>query len=282
LVQKKFKKSLTPARTSGRLSPHTVKNNANTTNQMKKTLLMAAAALAASVISSQAQVYSQNIVGYVNKPLPTGFNIVANPMDYSSGNAATNFVDNSGGVYDGSLVYIWNGSSFTVVQYDSSQTTGFANALGNAAVPAPILNPGQAFFLNNQSGTSNTVTFVGTVHVDGAASGTNVVGLTTNVLSGSLTYVYVSSKLPVAGGVSAVLGLKNDLAGTLDGSLILIPNIVGGNVNGYTTIQFDSTQPTGFANALGNASVPEPVIQVGSGFFFSNQTGGNYNWIQSY
>ena len=37
---------------------------------MKKTLLIAAAALAASVISSQAQVYSQNIVGYANVATP--------------------------------------------------------------------------------------------------------------------------------------------------------------------------------------------------------------------
>ena len=35
---------------------------------MRKTLLIAAAALASSVISSQAGVYSQNIVGYVNVP----------------------------------------------------------------------------------------------------------------------------------------------------------------------------------------------------------------------
>src|ERR1700735_5475995 len=47
-----------------------------------KTLLIAAAALAAGVMSSQAQgVYSQNIVGYVNVPLVAGYNLVANQLD---------------------------------------------------------------------------------------------------------------------------------------------------------------------------------------------------------
>ncbi|HUC86042.1 MAG TPA: hypothetical protein VL970_12670, partial [Candidatus Acidoferrales bacterium] len=39
---------------------------------MRKTLLIAAAALAVSVISSRAQVYSQNIVGYINVPETAG------------------------------------------------------------------------------------------------------------------------------------------------------------------------------------------------------------------
>ena len=39
---------------------------------MRKTLLIAAAALASSVISSQAGVYSQNIVGYANIVTPNG------------------------------------------------------------------------------------------------------------------------------------------------------------------------------------------------------------------
>jgi hypothetical protein len=37
-----------------------------------KTLLIAAAALVAGVITSEAQVYSANIVGYVNVTLPAG------------------------------------------------------------------------------------------------------------------------------------------------------------------------------------------------------------------
>ena len=46
-----------------------------------KATLIAAATLAVGVISSQAQVYSQNIVGYINVNLTNGFNFVANKLD---------------------------------------------------------------------------------------------------------------------------------------------------------------------------------------------------------
>src|ERR1700744_2623354 len=45
-----------------------------------KTLLIAAAALAAGVISSEAQVYSQNIVGYINLPLSPGYTLIGNQL----------------------------------------------------------------------------------------------------------------------------------------------------------------------------------------------------------
>ncbi len=49
---------------------------------MKKTLLIAAAALVAGVVSSEAQVYSANIVGYVNVTCPAGAQVlVSNPLD---------------------------------------------------------------------------------------------------------------------------------------------------------------------------------------------------------
>ena len=61
---------------------------------MKKTLLMAAAALAAGIITSQAQpVYSQNIVGYVNQTFVSGYVNVANPLDNGGGNSLTNIID---------------------------------------------------------------------------------------------------------------------------------------------------------------------------------------------
>ncbi len=64
---------LTSTPGSGKLSPHTVKTENNTTHKMRtnKLLLTAAAMLAAGMVSSQAQgtVYSQNIVGYVQQVL---------------------------------------------------------------------------------------------------------------------------------------------------------------------------------------------------------------------
>ena len=49
-----------------------------------KTLLLTAALAAAGVVSSMAQVYSVNSVGYVNLTLPNGFSMIANPNPPSS------------------------------------------------------------------------------------------------------------------------------------------------------------------------------------------------------
>ena len=246
---------------------------------MKKTLLIAAAALAASVISSQAQVYSQNIVGYVNKPLLNGFSVVANPLDGSgANNSITNLVNVFSAAYDGSLIYVWNGSGYTIYTIDSSWATGIGNAADSAAVTPPNLPTGTAIYLNNNTGTPNTNTFVGTVHVDAAAAGAQVVGQTTNVIGTGLNYY--ASKLPIGGGLGSVVQLPV-LSGALDGALLYVPNIVSGSVNGYTIYTCDSSWANGFGNAADSAMAVEPVISVGSGFFINNNTGLPVSWVQA-
>jgi len=248
---------------------------------MKKTLLMAAAALAAGIITSQAQpVYSQNIVGYVNVPAQVGYTTMDNPLSNNGNNSATNLFNTTSGANDGSIILTWAGTHYSQTVFDSGQTTGFASASTGLAVPAPILPPGQGFLFNNQSGSSNTITFTGSVAVDGPGTATNVVGVTTNILSHSTLYVFPSSKIAVGGGISSVLGIKN-VAGALDGCIVLVPNIIGGVVHGYNQTVFDSAQTTGFASASTGLVAPEPVIPVGGSFLFSNQSGSDYQWIQS-
>lgn len=245
---------------------------------MRKTLLIAAAALAASVISSQAQVYSQNIVGYVNSPVPSGYVNLSVPLDGASGNnSITNTINVFSGAYDGDLLNIWQGTHYAVYTIDSTVSTGIADAADINPVTPPVVNPGTGFFLQN-IGASNNITWVGTVHVDGAGASTNVVGVTTNVVA--VGNYYYASTIPVGGGVSSVLQLPNN--GSLDGSLINIPNISGGSVHGFTTITIDSTMSTGFADAADINPVPEPTIPVGSGFFLQNITSGSVNWVQSF
>jgi len=249
---------------------------------MKKTLLIAAAALAAGVISSQAQaVYSQNIVGYVNQPIVNGFNILGNPLDSSAGNNITNVINNTTGAYDGSTVFVWNGHGYSIYTLDSGQPTGVGNATDSAAVVGPVLNPGVSFYINNNTGVANTNTYVGVVHVDAAATGTNVVGVTTNIIaSGQFFY---SSVAPVGGGLASVLQFPA-LSGALDGSTIFVPNITGSPaaVHGYSIYTVDSGQPSGFGNATDSAGVPEPVLPVGAGIIINNNTGSAANWIQSF
>jgi hypothetical protein len=246
---------------------------------MRKTLLIAAAALAASVISSQAGVYSQNIVGYVNVPSPLGYIAAATPLDYGNGDSATNFLDTVSGAQDGNLVLTWTGTKYAQVQVDSTTTTGFSDPVTGNPKPAPILPPGTGFLLQNNN-SSNTITFVGTVLVGGPGGSTNVVGLTTNVLSSSTTYIFPSSILPIGGGIQSTLQLI-DVGGAIDGSIILTPNIVGGAIHGYIQVQYDSSSGTGFSDPVSGNPKPEPQIAVGQSFLFSNTSGAPIVWVQS-
>ena len=141
---------------------------------MRKTLLIAAAALAAGVISSQAQVYSQNIVGYVNVPVNGGYTAVTTPLDVGN-NSVTNYFDYTSGANDGSIIATWAGTHYVQTMFDSTKSTGFTDAAsGTQTLPPPVLAPGQGWLFNNQN-ASNTITFAGTVHVDGAGASTNIV-----------------------------------------------------------------------------------------------------------
>jgi hypothetical protein len=254
----------------------------------KSLLIAAVATLAAGVVTSQAQVYSQNIVGYVNTTIPNGFVNVNNPLDASDptsglvNNSVTNIFPVFSGNLDGSVLNIWNGTKYVQYTIDSSWGSGIGNGADTAQVnPPPVINPGAGFFFQNTLGVATTNTFVGTVHVDAPAAGTNVVGTTTNILTSSPYLTYVSSKLPIGGGVSSVLQLP--AGGVLDGALIQIPIIgANGGVAGFTTVTIDSSWSTGFGNAADTAQVPEPVIPVGAGFFFENTLGAPQQWIQNY
>jgi hypothetical protein len=162
---------------------------------------------------------------------------------------------------------------------------GDAQDVDGIAQPVPTINPGQLILFNN-AGTAITNTIVGTVHVDVAATGSQVVGTTTNIIPGNLQFV--ASKLPIAGGVSSVLGIANVYdptagQGPLDGDQVYVPNIAAnGEFLGYTISTFDSTLSTGFGDAqdVDGKAVPEPVIPVGGGFIFGNY-GTTVVWTQS-
>lgn len=253
---------------------------------------MAAAALAASVISSQAAVYSQNIVGYVNVPFPTsGYVNLANPLDNPNSNQWTNTIPNpspggpGNGVLDGAALYVWNGNGYSTYFFDSTAPGGFDNGGGSPLSYTPTNNPGGFMFVLNNTGNPYTNTYVGTVHVDGLATGTNVVGFTTNVLG--LGYNFVASKISIGGGISSVLQMSNPSPGgpgngVLDGAGIYQPNINGsGTFSGYTLTYFDSTSSTGFDYGNGNPGAPEPQVPVGQGVIILNNTGVVYDWVQS-
>jgi hypothetical protein len=244
---------------------------------MKKTLLMAAATLAAGIISTQATgVYSQNIVGYANVAAPTaGANyFISVPFSIGSSNGANEVF--SAGLPSGTDLDIWNGSGFTTYIYDTSDPVGLGTNVvwynSDDQTPAiiPVLPVGQAFLLVPAAPITNT--FAGTVAV--------TVGTSNNmVLATAGKNYFVGCAVPYAGYVT------NGNSSTGGPNLNNLPSgtdLDFWNGNGFTTIIYDTSDPVGLGtNVVWYASddqtpVACPAITVGQGFLIV--PGGSYTW----
>jgi hypothetical protein len=208
-----------------------------------KTLLIAAAALAAMVISSEAQpVFSANVVGYVNVALPAGqLALVENPLD----NGTNTGNDVLGSLPNKSTVQVWNGSGFTVF---TKTSTGFTPS-------NPSLPVGAGFFVKSSSIFTNT--FVGNVVPIVGGTSTN------NLPGGALALV--GSILPV-GGTFADVGTNTfNLVATLPNK----STIQVWNGSGFSVFTKTST---GFTPST-------PSLTVAQGFFVKSATATN--WTQT-
>lgn len=119
-----------------------------------KTLLLTAALSAAGIATSMAQVYSVNAVGYVNKDLVAGFNLVSNPLrsTEANGNQIQNLFNS---LPNGTAVYQFNGSKFDIATKDPDFGWDPANVADNDVLP------GSGVFV--RLAAPATVTFVGEV-----------------------------------------------------------------------------------------------------------------------
>ena len=117
-----------------------------------KTLSLVAALGAAGMMALQAQVYSVNVVGYVNVEVPAGgLALLCNPLDAGSNTVADLFGDS---LPDGTIIYKYNGSGFDTATYMFGSWTG-----GDMS-----LDPGVGFFIYNPlTDNSLQITFVGEV-----------------------------------------------------------------------------------------------------------------------
>jgi len=143
---------------------------------MRTNALLLAVALAAGG-SAYAQVYSQNIVGYVNRTVPNGkFVLISNPLN-NGGNTVAEVVQVAG---DMSL-YTFGASGFVP-----------STALGGSWIEGEsiVVSPGGGFFAQSGSGDVK-VTFVGEV----------AVGKSVSIPKGTSL---VSSALPQAGTLDAL------------------------------------------------------------------------------
>jgi len=202
--------------------------------------ILCLAALTAGVATSMAQsnVYSLNVVGYVNTPFlgasgAAKLNVVANPLNNT--NNTLNGVLNNTSIPLGANFFAWNGTGFnTATWLGDSWDNNFSFPPGTGAL---ILTDGN--FTN---------TFVG------------------EVLQGSLTnsfssgYSMKASQVPQAGdldalGLGAALGL---------GDNVLKWNFATQGYDTYTFLGVGSWDPS------------TPSVGVGEGFFINSTAGGNW------
>jgi hypothetical protein len=253
---------------------------------MRKTLLIAAASLAASVISSQAGVYSQNVVGYANVPAasPGQHYLITCPFAIGASNGVNEVFGSS--LPAGTTILLWTGSAFTTALYDNTDPDNLGAGApvwyqGDDATPLsplPTVPPGLGFFVAPTAPITNV--FAGAVAVN--------VGTSNNmVLSIPGHHYLVASVVPYAGlvtnGTSSTGG--PNLNGLPAGTSLLIWTGVG-----YSTVVYDNTDPDNLGATApnwyqGDDSTPYvdpstggnvPSIIVGQGFFIAPTA--SYTW----
>jgi hypothetical protein len=234
------------------------------TLQMKtKTLLIAAAALAAGVISSQAQVYSQNIVGYVNAPFGQGINTLASTPLTTGNDVLTNVLI---GVPAGTIVQFWDpvgGAFSTALTFSGPPSNRHWKDGNNVNQDNYSLAPGIGYFVN--AGAAFTNTYVGSVVVNSGASATNV------ITSGGVNYL-VGSLLPFGDYVTntSTVNLVPPA-----GTIVQVWNTGSQSFSPFTY----SGPPSNRTWKDVNNNVNPPLISVGQGFFING--GQPYNWVQT-
>jgi hypothetical protein len=214
-------------------------------------MLAAAAALAAGLATSMAQsnVYSVNVVGYVNKVLVGGnkYTGVANPLNTTNNTLAGLFGGAGTGLPSGSSVLKWSpgASDFTIYS-----KIPFGSGWSPAAGATATLNPGEGCLIKI-SGSDYTNTFVGEV-LQGS--------LTNSLLAG---YQLIGNQVPDSGPVNT-LGFVPP-----NGSSLLKWDTVAQDWTIYSKIPFGS----GWSPSV-------PSIDVGEGFMVN--ANGAYNWVRNF
>jgi hypothetical protein len=110
----------------------------------------------ASAATSMAQVYSVNVVGYINLNLRPGFNLVANQLNASPNNGLNAVLP---GVTEESQVLTFAGGTYTTDIYLGG---AWLNAVSGDPSPTTV-SPGDGFFFFNPAASAATVTLVGEV-----------------------------------------------------------------------------------------------------------------------
>jgi hypothetical protein len=123
---------------------------------MRTKSLLGLAALAVGLSSSMAQVYSLNVVGYVNVPLQANkLSFVSVPLTPNGGNFNITNTIVLNDAQDGANIYAWAGTG-----WDANQPQWYAG--GTGWYPDMVIQAGKGFFLK-AGAADGTITFVGEV-----------------------------------------------------------------------------------------------------------------------
>jgi hypothetical protein len=217
-----------------------------------KTLLAAAAMLAAGLASSLAQsnVYSLNVVGYVNRVIPGAgkYSMLANPLN-STSNTLGGLL--TGSLPAGSQVLVFNPA---IVDYDVYTRVVFGNGWSPPAGATVDLSPGKGVLIHAAAAAGDvTNTFVG------------------EVLQGSLShpigagYTFLGNKVPESGSATAI-GLTTS---TANGTTLGTMDVAVQDFSVFTRVAF---------GVLWSPSVPN--INVGDGFYVTSVAATN--WVRNF
>jgi len=233
-----------------------------------KTVILAAAAVAAGALSSQAQnVYSLNVVGYINLTLNHGYTLVANQLVGTDTKLNTVFGTNFPN--DGAQVLTWNSATQGFNQpdtYFTAATAGTAGWYDNFSNPSPTtVNPGTGVFFFNPDATT-TVTLVGQV----------TQGATSIPIARGYNFLSVVPPLSVDVATNGGLKLPNP---SIDGSQYLTFTTGVGYSQPFT---FFTAATAGTAGWYDNASAPAQLIPaVGQAFLIFNND-APLTWVNTF
>jgi hypothetical protein len=211
-----------------------------------KTLLLTAALAVAGASTSMAQsnVYSVNVVGYVNIPLTNGFNMISNPLD-KDGTGTNNTITTvfAGGVPDGTTVFKFSGGSY-------SQSDLYFNGPGWLGGGTITMNPGEGLFVQSTGNATATIT------------GNVLQGNQTNKFAAGFNMI--GNKVPISGLFTSQLNYQ-----PTDNDTLFFWDPVSQSYN------------SSFLYITGPGWLPfEPTINVGQAFFI--QAAASNSWTTNF
>jgi len=219
--------------------------------------MVAAALLAAGLASSMAQnVYSLNVVGYVNVTATAGqFTALANPLDATLGGTVLGMNDITNLFATGqSGDYVQQYDPVTLLDYTSPISVGRHGWSSNLPLP-----PGGAVMYYNNQGADEVFTFVGQVQQGTYNNGT--------LTGGQLNLV--GMPVPLDGGQTNL-----QTAGLVSSS--------GDYVQTYnTTTPLDWSSPAQYSSRGAGSWSGQLEVAPGQGFFYYNNSSDNV-WTSNF